>query len=151
VPNGAISLTVSGGTQPYTIIWADGASGADRASITAGTYSVVVTDANGCAASLVITVGVSGTSECVIVPTIITPNSDGYNDEWQIRNISIFPDAEVQVFNRWGERVFSAKNPAANPWDGTYKGKLLPMDSYHYVLYLNDGSEPRSGTITIMR
>ncbi len=150
-PNGAISLTITGGTQPYTVIWADGATGADRASIKDGIYSVVVTDSNGCAASLVITVGVSGTSECVIVPTIITPNSDGYNDEWQIRNISIFPDAEVQVFNRWGERVFSTKNPAANPWDGTYKGKVLPMDSYHYVLYLNDGSDPRSGTITIMR
>jgi large repetitive protein len=150
-PNGAISLTITGGTQPYTVIWADGASGADRVSIPDGTYSVVVTDSKGCAASLVITVGVSGTSECVVVPTIITPNSDGYNDEWQIKNISIFPDAEVQVFNRWGERVFSAKNPAANPWDGTYKGKLLPMDSYHYILYLNDGSEPKSGTITIMR
>ena len=43
-------------------------------------------------------------------------------------------------------RIFSA-----NPWDGTLNGKLLPTDSYHYILHLNDGSEPRSGVISIIR
>jgi gliding motility-associated-like protein len=151
VADGGIEITITGGTQPYSVLWSDGNTSESRTGLEDGVYSVVVTDIKGCAASLDITVGVSGSAECIVVPTIITPNSDGYNDTWQLRNIEIFPDAEVQVFNRWGERVFNTKNPAANPWDGTFKGKLLPMDSYHYVLHLNDGSAPRSGVITIMR
>jgi len=93
----------------------------------------------------------TGTSGCLEIPTIITPNSDGYNDTWIIKNIDLFPNAEVFVFNRWGERVFHTKNLLANPWDGTSGGKALPTDSYHYILHLNDGSEPRSGVISIIK
>ena len=63
----------------------------------------------------------------------------------------MFPNAEVHVFNRWGEMVFSTKNIPANEWNGTFNGKLLPTDSYHYVLYLNNGSDPISGVVTIIR
>ena len=73
------------------------------------------------------------------------------NDTWQIKNIDLFPNAEISVFTRWGKLVFNTKNIAGNPWDGRYKGDLLPTDSYHYVLHLNDGSEPRSGVISIIR
>jgi gliding motility-associated-like protein len=82
---------------------------------------------------------------------IITPNNDGFNDKWKIRNIELFPDAEVLVYNRWGKLVFKTKNISDNEWDGTMDGKLLPTDSYHYILYLNDGSQPRSGVVSIIR
>jgi large repetitive protein len=133
------------------VIWSDGILTQDRQDIPDGTYSVVVTDANGCAASLDVVVSFSGTAQCIEIPDIITPNNDGYNDTWQIKNIDLFPNAEVFVFTRWGKLVFNTKNIAANPWDGTFKGKPLPTDSYHYVLHLNDGSNPRSGVISIIR
>ena len=88
---------------------------------------------------------------CLEIPTIITPNNDGANDTWKIKNIDIFPDAEVLIYNRWGKLVFNSKNLSANPWDGKYKGKELPTDSYHYILDLKDGSKPRSGVISIIR
>ncbi|HKK42092.1 MAG TPA: gliding motility-associated C-terminal domain-containing protein, partial [Bacteroidales bacterium] len=149
--DGSVSLTVTGGTQPYNYIWSDGVTTAARTGITDGTYSAVVTDFNGCAASIDIEIGVSGTEGCLEIPEIITPNNDGYNDKWRIKNIDLFPDAEVMVYTRWGKLVFKSKNLSANPWDGTYKGKLLPTDSYHYILHLNDGSAPRSGVISIIR
>ena len=90
-------------------------------------------------------------SRCLSVQEIITPNNDGYYDTWKIKNIEMFPNAEVHVFNRWGEMVFSTKNIPANEWNGTFNGKLLPTDSYHYVLYLNNGSDPISGVVTIIR
>jgi gliding motility-associated-like protein len=106
---------------------------------------------NGCQASLDVVVGVIGSEDCLKVNQIITPNNDGFNDTWKIENIDLFPDAEVFVFTRWGKLVFNTKNISANEWDGTFKGRLLPTDSYHYILHLNDRSEPRSGVISIIR
>jgi gliding motility-associated-like protein len=151
VPDGSITLTITGGTQPYNMIWSDGVITPGRQNIAGGTYSVVVTDNNGCAASLDVVVGITASDKCIEIPTIITPNNDGVNDTWQIKNIDLFPNAEVFVFTRWGKLVFHSKNLAANPWNGTFEGTLLPTDSYHYVLHLNDGSKPRSGVISIIR
>ena len=151
VPDGSITLTITGGTQPYNMIWSDGVITPGRQNIAGGTYSVVVTDKNGCASSQVVVVGIAASAQCIEIPTIITPNNDGVNDTWQIKNIDLFPNAEVFVFTRWGKLVFHSKNLAANPWNGTFEGTLLPTDSYHYVLHLNDGSKPRSGVISIIR
>jgi gliding motility-associated-like protein len=149
-PDGSITLTISGGIQPYNVIWSDGVLTQDRQDIPDGTYSVVVTDQNSCASSLDVVINVIGSAACLEIPTIITPNNDGFNDTWKIKNIDLFPDAEVFVFTRWGKLVFQSKNLSANQWNGTYNGKLLPTDSYHYVLHLNDGSKPRSGVISII-
>ena len=150
-PDGSITLTITGGTQPYKTIWADGVSTPNRLNIPDGTYSIVATDVNGCAASSVIVVGYDGSEDCVEIPQIITPNNDGFNDTWKIKNIDLFPNAEVFVYTRWGKLVFSTKNISANEWDGTFKGTLLPTDSYHYILHLNNGSDPKTGVISIIR
>jgi len=149
--DGSITLTITGGTQPYSVYWIDGVITQDRVNITNGTYSVVVTDKNDCAVRMDVIVGIVGSGQCIEIPDIITPNNDGFNDRWVIKNIDLFPNAEVFVFTRWGKLVFHTKNLAANPWDGTFNGTLLPTDSYHYVLHLNDGSKPRSGVISIIR
>ena len=148
--NGSITITVTGGTSPYNIFWSDGESTLTRAAKDT-TYSVIVTDANGCAESLDITVGFSEGSTCVTVPAVITPNGDGKNDTWMIKNIELYPNAEVLVYSRWGKTMFKTKNISANPWDGRFNGKVVPTDSYHYILYLNDGSKPRTGNITVIR
>ena len=149
VRDGSITLTISGGTPPYTAIWNDGVTGTTR---TAGdsTYTVIVLDNNGCAITLDVTVTFTGTN-CIEIPEVITPNGDGKNDTWIIRNIGLYPEAEVFVYNRWGKLVYRTKNIAANPWDGKFKGKLVPVDSYHYILDLKDGSQPRKGVITVVR
>jgi len=113
-----------------------------------GDYTVAVTDANGCLQQQTVTVGVAGV-DCLTVYEIITPNGDGSNDTWRIRNAGLYPDAEVFVYTRWGKLVYNSRN-LADEWDGRYNGKLLPNDSYHYVIHLNDGSEPRTGVITII-
>jgi len=150
-PDGAITLNITGGTSPYIANWDGMLLPQDRTDLLPGTYSVVVTDLNGCAASLKISVGVVGSGNCIEVSEIITPNSDGFNDTWKIKNIDLFPNAEVFVFTRWGKLVYNTKNISAHEWDGTFKGKLLPTDSYHYILHLNDGSQARSGVISIIR
>ncbi|HNW56458.1 MAG TPA: gliding motility-associated C-terminal domain-containing protein, partial [Bacteroidales bacterium] len=139
------------GTKPYQVIWSDGTSTLERTDLHSGTFSVIVSDVNGCTASENITINAIGSAKCIEIKEIITPNNDGFYDTWKIKNIEMFPNAKVEVFNRWGERVFSSKNISAHEWDGTYKEKLLPTDSYHYILYLNDGSKPITGVVTIVR
>jgi gliding motility-associated-like protein len=150
VTDATINLTITGGTAPFTIIWDDGTTSEDRSSISSGTFSVVVTDANGCSASATVTVGILGL-DCLQMPDLFTPNDDGKNDVWRLINIELYPDAELIIFNRWGRRVYQTKNPSANPWDGKFRGRVLPTDSYHYVLDLKDGSLPRSGVVTLIR
>ncbi|NDJ00142.1 hypothetical protein GWA97_13745, partial [Flavobacterium sp. LaA7.5] len=61
--NGAVDLTVTGGTAPYTFVWNNTATTEDLTGLSAGTYDVTVTDANGCTATASVT---------VTEPTILT-------------------------------------------------------------------------------
>jgi large repetitive protein len=149
--DGSITLLITGGTGPCITLWSDGTATQNRAGVWPGRYGVIVTDHNNCAKSAVIDVDYTWSFNCVVIPQVITPNNDGFNDEWRIKNIDLYPNAEVRVFNRWGKLVFSTRNLSDNPWDGRLNGKLVPTDSYHYILYLNDGSEPKAGVISVIR
>jgi gliding motility-associated-like protein len=152
--DGSIDLIITGGTAPYSPNWFDGGiTTEDRLALLPGTYSVVVTDANGCNAGTSADVDYTGSFACLRIPDIITPEQvDGHNDEWIIENIDIYPNAELLIYSRWGKLIYKTKNVSANPWNGKYSnGKFVPTDSYHYILYLGDGSEPRSGVISVIR
>jgi gliding motility-associated-like protein len=78
-----------------------------------------------------------------ITPNLgISPNSDGQNDTWIIGNITDFPEALVQVFDRNGERVFNTTN-YQNDWGGNRDGNgdLLPVGSYYYRVDVFNGHE----------
>lgn len=79
----------------------------------------------------------------------ITPNGDGENDTWQIKDIEAFPDVTVFIYDKYGLNVFKSKQGYI-PWDGTYNGRQLPMGSYYYVIDLHDGVNVYKGTITII-
>jgi gliding motility-associated-like protein len=90
----------------------------------------------------------------VDIPNTITPNGDGENDVWNIHNINEYPNCEVEVFDRWGRRVFVSKKGYPTPWDGRDLGnKVLPMEAYYYVIKLNDGKhkKPIVGVIHIIK
>lgn len=100
---------------------------------------------------------VSDTMQVVLYPEIrinngFSPNGDGKNDRWYIDYLEQFPDNTVEVFNRWGERLFNSKG-YQTPFDGTYKGKDLPVGTYYYIIRLNHPAypEPYTGPITIFR
>ncbi len=84
-----------------------------------------------------------------------TPNGDGDNDTWVIltdQRMDQFPNAVLEVFDRWGRLVYRSKNVAGEPWDGTSKGRPMPMDAYFYVLELNyAGFEAVTGTVNLIR
>ena len=78
--DGSIDLTVTGGTPDYTYLWSNGATSQDLSGLLAGTYSVVVTDSNGCEATEEVIVGEPGMLSCEITeysPVSINGGSDG--------------------------------------------------------------------------
>ncbi len=85
----------------------------------------------------------------VRIMSVITPNADGFNDLWEIINIVEIDPCNVEIYNRWGEKVFSA-SPYNNNWDGTNNGKTLSTDTYYYFLRCKDGNL-QTGTINIVR
>jgi gliding motility-associated-like protein len=86
----------------------------------------------------------------VVCPNAFSPNGDGQNDTWQLDNLADYPGAKVEVFNRYGQLVYSSRG-YRTPWDGTSKGKPLPVATYYYVIQLQNGFKPLNGSVTIIR
>lgn len=85
-----------------------------------------------------------------IVPNAFSPNGDGINDRWHIQYLESYPGATVDVYNRYGQLVFSSIEYSVD-WDGTVNGKPLPIGTYYYVINPKNGRKIISGSVTIIR
>jgi len=84
-------------------------------------------------------------------PNAFSPNADGINDVWSVAGLSSYVNADLNIFDRYGTRVFTSRG-YNNPWNGTRNGTPLPVGVYYYVLNLNDGKTPaKSGSVTLLR
>lgn len=147
-------LSTTGGTGAVTYEWTPGVTLADAtaASTTASptettTYLVTGTDDNGCKAQDTVVVRVD--FDLVAIPDGFTPNGDGINDVFTVHHSAAIELVELKIFNRWGQLVYEA-----NDWNGTYKDKEQPMDTYVYqvVFKLPDGSSSNySGDFLLIR
>ena len=73
----------------------------------------------------------------VLAPNIFTPNGDNVNDRFvpQPLNAARTKILNVKIFNRWGELLFEGDNLVPDTqWDGTYKGKRVPQETYVYSI-----------------
>jgi gliding motility-associated-like protein len=87
---------------------------------------------------------------CMInVPNAFSPNGDGINDNWKIPLLYNFPNCKLEVFNRYGQRLFYSEG-YNQPWNGTYNGKLLPVGTYYWMITLQPGKTPLHGSVTII-
>ncbi len=123
------------------------------------TYTALATDANGCSGSATAQVRVEK-PRGVYVPSAFSPNSDGNNDRLfvhgksrQIKRIRLF-----QIFDRWGELVFEARdllpNDDSQSWDGTFRGQPAQTGTYvwHVEVEYRDGYEERlHGHVLLVR
>ncbi len=116
------------------------------------TYTLTVTDANGCIGTddAVVTV----IPVCIKVMNAFSPNGDAINDRWLVTNGgSCTRQIAVKIFNRYGELVYSNDN-YNNEWDGTYKGKPVADGTYYYTIQfhlINGTIVPAKGDVTILR
>ncbi len=112
-------------------------------NVPAGIHVVYVNDKNGCG---------TVNQEIIIVgiPKFFTPNGDGYNDVWEIKGIVKYPQAQVQLFDRYGKHL-TTLNAINKNWNGTYNGSPLPSDDYWYVLNLGNGKPETRGHFSLKR
>jgi len=111
------------------------------------TYKLTVTARGGCMKSDFVFVKLL---KGLKIPNTFTPNGDGINDTWKISYLDSYPNSWVQVFTRTGQLVFESHG-FYQPWDGTLKGKPLPVDTYYYIIEPNNGREPFKGYVTIVK
>lgn len=113
------------------------------------TYVVFATDANGCVNSDTMRVEVFPD---ITFPNGFSPNADGKNDVWVIDFISLFPECQVEVYNRWGQLLFLSVG-YNTPWDGTFNNQPVPVGTYYYIINLNNPLYPDAftGPLTVLR
>jgi gliding motility-associated-like protein len=150
-PDGEMHLYIDGGTYPYDISWSGGLPNDEDYfnDLYPGDYVASVTDNNGCLTIDTVTVNFTYKS-CLEIPNAFSPNGDGFNDLWIIEGLELYSNVEIRIFDRWGTRIFYSPNATDDPWDGTFDGRRLPIDSYHYVIDLNNDEPAITGNVTIV-
>ena len=111
-------------------------------------YKIKTTSKDGCVDSAFQKIIVD---KALNIPNVFTPNGDKTNDTWAIDGLRIYPRSIVQVFNRYGQNVFTSSPGNYKPWDGKLNGNDLPVGTYYYILKLTADATPISGSITILR
>lgn len=148
--DGVIYVTPFGGIPPYSYLWSNGSVELDPGELGPGMYDLTITDDHLCTQTFNFEIEINY-DECLDVPNTFTPNGDLYNDTWIIENIDLYPNAEVKVFNKWGNLVYSTKGEYI-PWDGTFNGNPMPSEVYYYIIILNNTEDNQyTGNVTIVR
>ena len=147
--DGTSVAMITGGTAPYDIMWSDGSTAMSRTELAGGAYTLNVTDFNGCQVDGMVFIDQQCNPK---IYNTISPNNDGINDTWTVTDIESFPENDLQIFNRWGEKVFNTTG-YMNMWNGVNNDKEpLSAGAYYYVIRLNDvENNVLTGSITIVR
>lgn len=132
--SGNLTIEASGGTGAYLYHLEPGNKTQNSPTFThllSGTYQVSVTDQNQCESSTRVDIPEQTCCDAVFIPNAFSPNGDGLNDEFMIKNNAGTELIAFMIANRWGEIVFSALNNF-DSWNGHYKGEDAEAGYYYY-------------------
>jgi gliding motility-associated-like protein len=122
------------------------------------TYVAVVSNELGCSATDTINVIAACKGAQIYLPNTFTPNADGQNDRFYPHGPAVVPVYNFMIYDRWGEKIFSASNISMNNpalgWDGTVNNKPLHPDTYVYVMEIGCEVDKRivlTGDISLIR
>ncbi|MBS1502866.1 MAG: gliding motility-associated C-terminal domain-containing protein, partial [Bacteroidetes bacterium] len=110
-------------------------------------YTLIATSPQGCTTTAEVNVKVL---KYPVIPNAFTPNGDGINDTWNIKYLDSYPNSLVEIYNRYGEKLYSSIGYAV-PWDGTFKGSMVPAGTYYFIIDPKNGRKVISGSVTIIR
>jgi gliding motility-associated-like protein len=136
----------TGAISSWDWTFGDGSTGAGASTSNTytdiGTYTVELIVSDGtCSDTTTITIDAYGES-AVLIPNVFTPNGDGSNDIFTVEGVNL-ESVEGEIFNRWGQKMFSWSNVKGH-WDGrTLSGSEAPDGTYYYIINAKglDGEE----------
>ena len=143
---------LNAGTIGASWLWSTGETTSSISVSTPGYYSATVT-IGGCSASDTVFVA----NDCYMdMPNVFTPNGDGVNDyfyprQYLTKGITTFT---MDIYNRWGQKLFETESIDGRGWDGRFNGKEQPEGVYVYIIDVSfkDGQkEHHQGNVTLMR
>ncbi|MBK8566907.1 MAG: gliding motility-associated C-terminal domain-containing protein [Saprospiraceae bacterium] len=94
---------------------------------------IVICDDLGMCDTTILNITVTNSNTELEIMTGFSPNGDGVNDIFKIRNIQRYPENDILIINRWGKTVYQAKGYNSE-WGGVYRSKNLPDGTYFYIL-----------------
>ncbi len=98
------------------------------------TYTLDVIDSEGCEVVKSFTILILDNE--IIIPNIITPNSDNINDMFVIHGLQFYPNSQLEIYDRWGKKIYTSSN-YQNNWDGGGQSDGV----YYYVFTLPTGKK----------
>ncbi len=155
-------LSINGGTGPFDILLNNIKISENQnnflidnlqASAYSGSYNITISDLNGCSITNSIYLDFNGGFNCINESSIISPNFDNINDEWQ-PVMDINDEIEVIILNRWGKQEFYYKgNNMTFTWNGTSNnGEVLVSGDYYYIIkFKNSDYADITGVITLVK
>jgi gliding motility-associated-like protein len=159
--SGEARVFVSEGNPPYSFIWSNDPSliiidslSSMISGLSSDNYFLEVIDNNGCITYDTVEVK-SNYDICLSPFKVFSPNNDGINDIWEIKNINIYPSALVEIYSKSGKQVYRRRN-YQNSIKDAFKGidmhgNILPSATYYYIINLEERNDVFKGTLTIVR
>tara|TARA_B100000809_G_C15138934_1_gene532011 strand:- start:2976 stop:3803 length:828 start_codon:yes stop_codon:yes gene_type:complete len=151
-----VKILLLGDNPPFNfnLIGVGSGSSGSYENVPQGNYTLYTTDNIGCTDTRIVSI-VPFTCPPPIPTEIITPNGDGLNDMWLIGSISYYPENEVFIYDRWGQRVYHKKGyDNLDGWQAKYVGGNLAVSTYYYVLKItieNGDDLVYKGAISVFR
>ena len=140
-----------------SVVWNTGDTSATILATGSGDYSFVATDEYGCIVLDTVNVTLVALADgLAFVPNVFSPNGDSKNDTFQVTGLAV-EQFSMQVFNRWGQEMYSASNPSAG-WNGGLDNtsNKAPDGTYFYIISFKDRCDTKpltthKGHVTLVR
>lgn len=110
--------------------------------IQGGIYTAYITDSEACIVD-------SEIFAHIVIPGMISPNNDGYNDNFELRGVEFFERSEIRIFDRYGKLLKMGQGQGFK-WNGKWNDIDLPADDYWYQITIS-GFEPKTGHFSLIR
>lgn len=147
------SVRLDASTPGATYLWSDGSTGPTWSGMDAGEVWVQVA-VGPCTASDTVSVSVAECFVEVVLPNIFTPNGDQQNQHFTPIVMKGVRTLTLEVFNRWGQEVYSTSS-VNFAWTGrSGSGSLVPDGTYYWTMTYTGNDETtgkQSGSVTVVR
>lgn len=147
--DGYVNITTEGGTPPYNYFFDGVPLNGTKSDITPGSHELTIQDGVGCDSTFYIYVGAEQESNYLHIPNAFTPNGDRINEDYKIYGSECIGPSRFQIFDRWGNLVFSSHDPLNEFWDG-YRPDGTRCKEDVYVWVFKSAEYERRGHVTVV-